>query len=136
MAFTIQGFGTTFVGQRDFEADGSYITTEWVALLFIPVIPLRSLRVKEATRGGTPFYTTQSYLVHRKLPLHLKQVFCVYGFLVLFPVLAMLAAIVSRYSPVYVGKFISMVLILGVPVFVVWYLRSRAKKRILVATPV
>jgi hypothetical protein len=133
MAFIIQGFGTTFVGQRDFEADGSYITTEWVVLLFIPVVPLRSLRVKEAASGGNPFVSTQSYRVYRKLPLHLKQVLCVYGFLALFIGLGMLAAIVSPHLPRYVGNTVSTVLILGVPLLVVWRLRSRAKKRILVA---
>jgi hypothetical protein len=136
MAFIIQGFGTTFVGQRDFEADGSYITTEWVILLCIPVIPLRSLRVKQPIHGGNPFVSTQSYLVQRKLPLHLKQVFCVYGLMALFPVIGMLAAIVSQFLPLYAGKTVSTILIIGVPLFVVWRLRSRAKKRILVETQI
>jgi hypothetical protein len=133
MAFIIQGFGTAFVGQRDFEADGSYITTEWVLLFCLPVIPLRSLRVKQPIHGGNPFVLTESYLVRRQLPLHRKQVFCVYGFLALFPVIGMFAAIASKFLPLYAGNTVSVVLIIGVPLLVVWRLRSRAKKRILVA---
>ena len=136
MAFIIQGFGTAFVGQRDFEADGSYITTEWVVVFCLPVIPLRSLRVKQPIHGGNPFVSTESYLVRRKLPLHRKQVFCVYGLMALFPVIGMLAAIVSQFLPRYVGNTVATILIIGVPLFIVWRLRSRAKKRILVATQI
>ena len=45
MAFTYNGIGKMLYGQRDFLADGSFITTEWFVVLFVPVIPLRSLRV-------------------------------------------------------------------------------------------
>lgn len=36
---------TTMLGRREFEEDGSYITTQWASLLWLPLIPLRSLRV-------------------------------------------------------------------------------------------
>ena len=43
--FTLNGFGTTFVGECDYEPDGTYITTAWIVALWIPLIPLYSARV-------------------------------------------------------------------------------------------
>ena len=79
MALLIQGIGTGFVGKRDFHADGSYITTEWFMLIF-PIIPLRSMRVKEEGCEGSAFYSKESYKIYEKTKLNLKQVFFVYGF--------------------------------------------------------
>jgi Membrane dipeptidase (Peptidase family M19) len=153
MAFSIQGFGTSFVGQRDFGADGSYITTKWVVLLFVPVIPLSSLRVKETTTyggealaaiatGAGAYYSKQRYLAHR-VPLHLKQVFCVYGFLasyiglpiLLGAILALLQVLgvpVSSVPPIVtkiLWAFVGVV-VMVLPFLVAWYLRLRAKRRI------
>ena len=36
MAFTLNGFGTTYYGVR-WLPDGTYITTKWVVFCFIPV---------------------------------------------------------------------------------------------------
>jgi hypothetical protein len=44
--FSINGCGTRYYGKQDKRQDGSYITTEWITFFFIPLIPLRSLRVK------------------------------------------------------------------------------------------
>ncbi len=46
MPSTLNGIGTKFYGQRDFSPDGSYITTEWFVFIYIPLIPLKSLRVR------------------------------------------------------------------------------------------
>ena len=43
--FTLNGFGTTFVGECDYEPDGTYITTAWIVALWIPLIPLYSARI-------------------------------------------------------------------------------------------
>jgi len=43
--FTLNGFGTTFVGECDYEPDGTYITTAWIVVLWIPLIPLYSARI-------------------------------------------------------------------------------------------
>jgi len=85
MAFTFQGIGTTFYGQRDFGMDGSYITTEWVVFLFIPVIPLRSLRVRPD--GGESIgiiYQKENYAVFEKNPPNWKQVLSVYLYVGLY----------------------------------------------------
>ena len=43
--FTLNGFGTTFVGECDYEPDGTYVTTAWIVALWVPLIPLYSARV-------------------------------------------------------------------------------------------
>ena len=50
MAFSFYGCGTALYGERDYHADRSYITTEWVVVFKIPLFPLRSLRVRHQTR--------------------------------------------------------------------------------------
>jgi hypothetical protein len=51
MAYILNGIGMTFYGKRDFRGDGSFITTEWVTFLFVPLIPFRSFRVRYQGRG-------------------------------------------------------------------------------------
>ena len=46
MPYTLNGIGTIFYGKRDFRADGTYITTEWITVVYFPLIPFRSLRVR------------------------------------------------------------------------------------------
>jgi hypothetical protein len=87
MAFTFQGIGTTFYGQRDFHADGSFITTEWFVLIYFPVIPLRSFRVKSKGAEDTGlvfpvYYQKQNYSIYeRKFPSW-KQVLYTYSFVI------------------------------------------------------
>lgn len=52
MAFSINGFGTTYYGERDLSRDGSFITTEWITAAYLPLLPLRSLRVSRSA----PFF--------------------------------------------------------------------------------
>lgn len=43
---TLWGTGTRFYGDSEFNPrDGSYITTKWVTLVFVPMIPLGSFRI-------------------------------------------------------------------------------------------
>ena len=46
LAQTINGFGTKLYGRRDQKWDGSFWTTKWVVFFWIPLIPLRSYRIK------------------------------------------------------------------------------------------
>jgi hypothetical protein len=82
MAFTVYGTGTTFIGERDYYArDGSYVTTEWMVVFFIPLVPLRSLRVVPA--GVDPrWHWWHRYHQLAELPLSGRQVLSVYGFVV------------------------------------------------------
>lgn len=56
MAFSLNGCGTSYRGVR-YLPDGSYITTIWITALWIPIIPLRSVRVlnEEERWGGAAF---------------------------------------------------------------------------------
>ena|SRR2546422_4700529 len=79
MAFTLQGIGTTFYGRRDFREDGTYTTTEWVVFFFIPIIPLRSMRVQDrGSKGFASLYQKQDYAVYEKSFPNWKQVLYVY----------------------------------------------------------
>jgi hypothetical protein len=84
MAYSFTGIGTTFYGKRDFRADRSYTTTEWVSFFYFPVFPLRSLRVvyqgPAERRFPFGFGWAESYAVHEKMPPNWKQVCCIYGY--------------------------------------------------------
>ena len=56
MAFTFNGIGTMFCGQREFRKDGTYITTEWIVLCYVPIVPIRSIRVKYLGPGAHRWY--------------------------------------------------------------------------------
>ncbi|MBV9143585.1 MAG: hypothetical protein JO115_22170 [Pseudonocardiales bacterium] len=53
MAYTFWGIGTTFYGRAAFRADGSYLMTEFVTILYCPLIPLRSLRAATIGQRST-----------------------------------------------------------------------------------
>jgi hypothetical protein len=78
MPFTYNGCGTKFYGQRDKEPDGSYITTEWIVLVYVPLIPLRSFRIKPTGKSSLMVvYNSVEYLV-MPVPLNWQQVRNVY----------------------------------------------------------
>jgi hypothetical protein len=85
---TINGIGTTYIGQADVKKDGSYITTKWLSFV-IPIVPLGSMRVwpqSQTTRYIPVFYTTSEFEVKR-VPLHIShiiQVYAIYLAVILF----------------------------------------------------
>jgi hypothetical protein len=86
--FTLNGFGTAWYGKRDFRADYSYITTEWVVLAYIPMIPIRSLRVRYRGAGEYRWYlgfgSSENYSVcEKRFPPNGKQVLYTYSYLAL-----------------------------------------------------
>jgi hypothetical protein len=102
---TIIGFGTRYLGQRDYGPDGSYVTTEFVTALYIPLIPLRSFRAVETAGsfrwfGPRAAYARTSCLAQRR-PLCWAQVGAVYGTLTLCAASFMLfiAGVGNRQSP-------------------------------------
>ena len=80
MPFTINAIGTTYYGKRDLQPDGSYVTTEWVVFLFVPLIPLRSRRlIRDPGQDvNAVLVTSQGYLVLERIPLHVNQVLSTY----------------------------------------------------------
>ncbi len=92
IAQSFNSFGTRLYGKRSFRPDGSFVTTLWIAVAWIPLIPLRSVRVIDNGPGGATILPgwSRSYLVLSKSRPDLQQVFNVYGFLLLLPVGGML----------------------------------------------
>jgi hypothetical protein len=146
MAFSFQGIGTTFYGARDFHPDGSYITTEWVVFLAVPIIPIRSLRVLYQGPGenqvpiGIGF--TDNYAVFEKTAPNRKQVIHVYLFVAFYilwcvglfsygdRIERVAQMFFSRQTSQYIfaaafliGLFIPLV----IPPIVRWYARSKAR---------
>jgi len=83
MAFTLNGIGTTFYGQRDFNRDGTHITTEWIVLFYIPILPIRSMRVKYRGESDGPRFgigSCRNYAVYEKRWPDWRQVISVYGY--------------------------------------------------------
>jgi hypothetical protein len=83
MPGSLNGIGTTYYGRREEQDDGSYITTEWVIFAFVPILPLRSFRVRPV-----PLEPREEYRSRRghdlarfavvRVPLAWRQVFHVY----------------------------------------------------------
>jgi hypothetical protein len=42
---TFNGIGTHIYGKYDLHQDGSYIATEWVVFVFLPLVPIKSYRI-------------------------------------------------------------------------------------------
>jgi hypothetical protein len=81
MAFTLNGFGTKYYGTR-WMLDGTYVTTKWIVLAFVPVIPVGSVRVLHASPNyGSPIYSRQS-MTTQPVPLDKGMVTRIYGLLV------------------------------------------------------
>src|ERR1700676_4758195 len=78
MAYSIWGFGTMFYGEADEMTDGSYVTTEWIIALWIPIVPLVSLCVKSGGERTTNlgFYWSRSWAhtILYPVPLQWKQI--------------------------------------------------------------
>jgi hypothetical protein len=78
MARSKNGIGSTYYGTKDRYPDGSFITTEWFILLYLPIIPIRSMRVIFGGRRGGLFSTSMSYIVVEEIKLDWQQVLSTY----------------------------------------------------------
>lgn len=121
MPFTINGIGTSNYGERDFRTDGSYVTTSWFVLVFVPIFPLKSQRILPT--GNNKFYLvyySQPYLILEKLPLNWTQVLSVYGW---YAALSMFSGLALAGLWFFALPAVGMV-------FVPWLLRRRARERL------
>ncbi len=134
MPYSINGFGTQLVGERDFHPDGSHLTTEWFVLFMLPIVPLRSLRVIPAgvdQQHGPLTLREHYHVIEKKLPCA-RQVLSVYGFSLIyitFLVLWFLLPSPSRtLEPIHFGAGFLLALLLPHATPTMW--RCRAKSRI------
>lgn len=123
MPESTNGIGTIFYGKRDFRPDGSYVTTEWLIVLWIPILPLRSARILDIGEGEHRLSTIRSlaYLEIEEQNLSSRQVWSTYLYIV---------SCVASYALIFFP-----IMGLGLPLFVVilllpTILRRRSKKRI------
>jgi len=138
MAFSFNGVGTMFYGQRDFRLDGTYVTTEWFVVFAFPVIPLRSLRVRYQGPGEHRWYlgfgSSDSYAVFEKSIPNWKQVLCTYGYVALL--VGWIYFVVSSALSIYphaIGTVSSLWIVFMacmIPVPTPWILRHYAQKKL------
>lgn len=123
MAYTFRGIGAMHYGKRDFRADGSYVTTLWFVALYVPIIPLKSIRMRRTQE--TKYYSTQRvpvYAAVQEPKLNLAQVSMTYAWFAIEVTLLLVAKLRDSIWPM-----IPAIVILGIP----WILRRRAKERLL-----
>jgi hypothetical protein len=109
MPFSFNGIGTKYYGSRDFSEDGSYITTEWFIILFVPVVPLRSFRVSPIKKR---WFGSQEYWAW-KVPLCKPQVRNTYlaVFLVGLAIAPLFA--LNKHQPFF-AAYITLLLVLAI----------------------
>jgi len=78
MPSNVNGCGTKYYGRRDIQPDGSYITTNFICLLFIPLVPLHSVRVIPDPKNSSMPFSKNHYLILEKKWPNLIQVLAVY----------------------------------------------------------
>jgi hypothetical protein len=79
MAFTFHGIGTMVYGERDYWPDGSFVTTEWFVIAFVPLLPVISKRIGYTRSSDYATYDASGYWVYHNLPLSRRQVLFTYG---------------------------------------------------------
>lgn len=101
MAGTINGIGTKHIGRANYKIDDDnqeeeFDTTLWLVFFFLPVIPLKSYRIKQkqwfmrkgVNYNGYSVVQGHSFYVVRDHSLNLRQIikiyFVVYGGIILF----------------------------------------------------
>lgn len=77
MPTNVKGVGTIYYGQAEIRPDASFVTTEWIILFSIPLIPLRSFRVRRNRKADVEALVVHStgYVVLEQLPLQWAQIF-------------------------------------------------------------
>ena len=125
-------------GQRDFRADGTYVTTEWFAFLAIPIFPVRSLRVAYLGTGGQHMPAglgrSERYRVYEKTLPNWKQVLCVYAFFAIWAAwFAILLGLMPHFNP-FAGLSLSLrantfILMLPIPGVIPYLLRYFPRRR-------
>lgn len=71
IAMSWNGFGTSIYGKCDFRPDGSFLTTKWIVIYFLPILPIKSMRVSRVGRR---------YLIHDTGRPNIRQTLYVYSF--------------------------------------------------------
>lgn len=136
MPRSYQGTGTRFVGERDYQRDGSYVTTEFVTLFLVPLIPLRSYRVREVSSEAVVavhrHQTLDRYEIVAKLPhpnwIQVTSVYATAGACVCMLVFGTPNLQGRGPWDGFAGDLAGYAVIWA-PLLVTWFLRRRARER-------
>lgn len=81
MPRSINGTGTLYYGSAEPHPDGSSITTEWITLFWLPLIPLRSMRIWYVGQEKKPWWSNQTVTHYKvlRVPLHIPHVIKAYA---------------------------------------------------------
>jgi hypothetical protein len=71
--------GQALYGRRDFFPDGSFVTTQWFAFMWVPLVPMWSKRVSVYRTSVNAVRDPTGWWVHDVTAPNLKQVLCVYA---------------------------------------------------------
>lgn len=82
-ALTLNGFGTALYGKRSEGSDASFIKTKWIVFFWIPLIPLRSFRVRYIGHGSSFLGWSRKYMVLDDFRPDIRQVVNTYCFIAL-----------------------------------------------------
>ena len=123
----------SYWAKGDFRKNGSYVTTKWISIFWIPVLPLESLRIRETAGFEIIGLADLQYTVLEKLPaLRMKQVLSVYLFVAGLIMWLVLGFWLSLYLEHFSTGLVPLLWVLGLPaiVSIPFVLRHQAKKRI------
>ena len=137
MAASINGFGTRFYGASSRRSDGSFITTKWFVIIFMPVIPLSSCRVIREVKGDKflIFGYSSAYSILEKLPIQWTQVLKTYAFATMFIVWMVGAAlgfarIMDEWHPSALVQWAYLLGVFPIPFYALAIVRLRARKAV------
>jgi hypothetical protein len=134
VAYSVNGFGTTYYGQRAFERDGSYITTKWAIAGTLPLVPLDSIRVKEIRSG----FSGRQKVIVDEMGIDWPQVLLTYVYVYLLVPFALYLIIMPNqrsfiddyqvpFAVVMLVKTFPLLFVIALPHLLRWWSRREAK---------
>jgi len=147
MATSFRGFGTKYYGEADLRADGSFVTTEFLILLHLPVAPLRSYRLVRIGQGqgANLLVKSEVFTIIEKLPIQWLQVVRIYLLICLLGGWTIFALWVLTLGPdrmaraSVLGSILILVasfgFVMGPPYVVLWWFKRWEKRRLAAANP-
>lgn len=67
--WNINGIGTGFCGKKNIANDGTYQTTKWIVILHMPIIPIKTYRIKEIPSYNLNNTEENNFTEFEKLPI-------------------------------------------------------------------
>jgi hypothetical protein len=89
---SVNGIGSTLYGKSDPRDDGSYVTTEWFTVFFVPILPVCSYRVIRIDRT----ILAAQYRILGKSPPRASHIIKGYAFTVAVAVSIIVLALCAR----------------------------------------